>query len=100
MFLDEKTFNLDGPDGLAYYWHDIRREKKLFSKRQKGGGGVMVWGAFNEHFTSELAILRGNQNSHDYIRTIEDFMLPFSQAESMMQTEFISRITQPYTRAR
>ena len=28
--------------------------------------------------TSELAILRGNKHSHDYIGAMEDFLLPFS----------------------
>ena len=46
IFSDEKNFNLDGPDGFQYYWHDISKEKQLFSKRQNGGGSVMVWGAF------------------------------------------------------
>lgn len=44
IFSDEKKFNLDGPDGFAYYWHDLRTEEKIFSKRQSGGGSVMVWG--------------------------------------------------------
>lgn len=35
-------------------------------------------GAFTEHFTSKLAILRGNQNSMDNIKTMEDYLLPFS----------------------
>ncbi|VDN33846.1 unnamed protein product [Cylicostephanus goldi] len=47
VWSDEKKFNLDGPDGLASYWHDLRKEPLHFSRRNFGGGNVMVWGAFN-----------------------------------------------------
>ena len=39
MFSDEKTCTPDGLDGFAYYWHDIRKENKQFSKRQKEEAG-------------------------------------------------------------
>ena len=42
IFSDEKKFNLDGPDGNQYYWHDLRKEPQYFSKRASGGGSVMV----------------------------------------------------------
>lgn len=47
IFTDEKKFNLDGPDGLACYWHDLRKEEQVFSTRQQGGGSVMIWGEFH-----------------------------------------------------
>ncbi|OQR88375.1 hypothetical protein ACHHYP_20303 [Achlya hypogyna] len=47
IFSDEKKFNLDGPNGWQYYWHHLRHDEQLFSRRQNGGGSVMVWGAFS-----------------------------------------------------
>jgi transposase len=42
LFSDEKKFNLDGPDGWNYYYHDLRKETKILSRRQMGGGSVMI----------------------------------------------------------
>ncbi|XP_065650344.1 uncharacterized protein LOC136078499 [Hydra vulgaris] len=47
LFSDEKKFNLDGPHGYQYYWHDLRKEKETRMNRNFGGGTVMVWGAFS-----------------------------------------------------
>jgi len=53
LFTDEKKFNLDRPDGFKYYWADLRKGKKVFSKRVNGGGLVMIWGAFSYEVKSE-----------------------------------------------
>lgn len=40
-FQRRKNFNLDGPDGFKYYWHDLRK-KKTFLTHQNEDGSVMV----------------------------------------------------------
>lgn len=42
VFFDEQKFNLDGPDGLQYYLYDLRSDERLVSRRQGGGGPVIV----------------------------------------------------------
>eukprot|EP00644_Phytophthora_capsici_P005619 jgi/Phyca11/38149/gw1.2.122.1 len=63
IFSDEKKFNLDGPDGYQYYWHDVRNDQEIFSKRASGGGSVMVWAGMNYFGKTEIAFLEGRQNS-------------------------------------
>ena len=69
VFSNEKNFNLYGPDALDYYWHDIRREKKYFEKRQQGGESLMVWGTISYYGANQLATLEGMQDSGAYRRT-------------------------------
>ena len=66
VFSDEKKFNLYGPDGSQYYWHDLRK-KQLFSKRLFGGGSVMVWRAFS----ASGIVMEGKQNFAWYINVLE-----------------------------
>lgn len=66
IFSDEKKFNLDGPDGWACYWHDLRTEPKIFSKRQSGGGSVMVWGAIGYRKKVDLIFVENRMNAEAY----------------------------------
>jgi len=59
IFSDEKKWNLDGPDGFSFYWHDLRKSERFLSRRQNGGGGVMVWGAFCESGFFQIGFLIG-----------------------------------------
>uniref|UniRef100_A0A7I4Y9Z6 Histone-lysine N-methyltransferase SETMAR n=1 Tax=Haemonchus contortus TaxID=6289 RepID=A0A7I4Y9Z6_HAECO len=43
---DEKRFNLDGLDGAKCYGRDLEKDLEQFSRRNFGGGSLMVWGAY------------------------------------------------------
>lgn len=79
IFSDEKKFNLDGPDGFAHYWHDLRKEKRYFASRNFGGGSLMVWGAFSGVGKLELAFVSCRMTSQDYVKVLTDHLLPFRQ---------------------
>ncbi|KAK2579788.1 hypothetical protein KPH14_012181 [Odynerus spinipes] len=49
IWSDEKKFNLDGLDGFNYYWHDLRKERRVMSRTAQGGGSVMIWAAFKKN---------------------------------------------------
>lgn len=78
IFSDEKKFNLDGPDGLKYYWRDLRKEPKSIFSRNFGGGSLMVWAAISFNARSEIVFLEGRQTSFDYSLTLENYLLPFA----------------------
>lgn len=76
VFSDEKRFSLDGPDGAAYYWADNRVEKRFFSKRQQGGGGVMVWGCFCWRGKPALVVIPRTMTSLNYCQLRAEHLLP------------------------
>ena len=79
VFSDETKFNLDGPDGLAYYCHDLRREKKFFSVRGRGGGSLMIWTAIGFNGKAKIVVVQGRINSIGYQNILNDHLLPFAQ---------------------
>ncbi|OAF66005.1 hypothetical protein A3Q56_06276, partial [Intoshia linei] len=70
IFIDEKKFNLDGPDLLQYYWHDIKKDDSLFLFREHGGGSIMGWGAFGYNGKLNLKVINGRLNSSEYIKML------------------------------
>ena len=77
IFSDEKKFNLDGPDGFHYYWHDFNQDEISFSRRVLGRGGVMVWAAFESSGKFQLVIIEETMNAQAYTRVLENGLLPF-----------------------
>lgn len=76
IFSDEKKFNLDGPDGFNGYWRDLRKEPRFFSKRNFGGGSVMVWGAFSTTGKLKIQFVSHKMKSSDYIDVLKASLLP------------------------
>ena len=79
MFSDEKKFNLDGPDGYAFYWADDRLDEQYFSRGQNGGGRVVIWGAFSYHGTAQLAAIHQTMNADRYIEVLSNYMILFAE---------------------
>ena len=77
LFSDEKKFNLDGPDGMKFYWHDKRKDKETFPKRVAGGGGVMVWAGISYFWKTELSIILGRLDSNKYQNILDEHLMPF-----------------------
>lgn len=87
IFTDEKKFNLDGPDGFAYYWHDLRKEKQFRFSRNFGGGSIMVWAGFSMRGKTPIAKITTRMNSKKYIEMLEDILIPYS--EDVMDGDFV-----------
>ncbi|CAD6196633.1 unnamed protein product [Caenorhabditis auriculariae] len=77
IFSDEKKYNLDGPDGYAHYWRDLRKDSMYFSKRNFGGGSLMVWAAFCGNGTVALSFIGTGTNSQDYQQLLAQHLLPY-----------------------
>ena len=87
VFSDEKKFNLDGPDGFHQYWHDLRKQPHILSKRIQGGCLVMVWAAFNCSWQSEVVFISGRMDSTAYQNILQTNLLSLAQN---ITSEFIS----------
>nr|CAD2203391.1 unnamed protein product [Meloidogyne enterolobii] len=77
IWSDEKKFSLDGPDGLSSYWHDLRKEPRFFSKRNFGGGSVMIWGSFSAFGKSSIAFIGTRLDSIGYQKVLQEHLIPF-----------------------
>jgi len=85
VFSDEKKFNLDGPDGYNYYFHDIRKEECFLSRHHTCAGGVMVWGAISFYGTCELQFVTSKMNPNVYKTVLQKAFPEFSEIYGHIQ---------------
>lgn len=78
IWSDEKKFNLDGPDGIRHYWHDLRKDAITISRRPAGGGGVTVWGCLGYFGIGHIHMTTDTIKSSDYIHILESNLLPYA----------------------
>lgn len=71
IFSDEKKINLDGPDGSAYYFHDLRKEERFLTRRQMGGGSVMIWACIGHEEKGPIQFLPRRTDSNVYLSLLE-----------------------------
>ena len=71
VFTDEKKFNLDGPDGYNYYFHDLRKEERFLSRHHSREGGVMVWGAISYYGIIDLKVVDTRMTGLSYKALLE-----------------------------
>lgn len=72
IFTDEKKFNLDGPDGFNYYFHDLRKEERILGRHHSRTGSVMVWGAISYYGTIDLAFKTSTMTAVTYKTLLEN----------------------------
>jgi transposase len=77
IFSDEKKFNLDGPDCYSCYWHKLDDTVAIRSKRNFGGGSLMVWAGFWKSGVLPICFISTRMNSNDYISLLDDVLISF-----------------------
>lgn len=77
IFSDEKWFSYDGPDGwMTYVYPNEEIERP---KRQKRGGGIMVWAMIQPNGLISYKFLHRNFRSQDYINLLQSIVVPMSK---------------------
>ena len=89
IFSDEKKFNLDGPDGYRYYWHDLKSESnvKIYSKDHNYRKSVMIWGAISKQGVSKLVEVKPKTKALDYIQILEEGLIPIYGDDDIFQQD-------------
>ena len=75
-------------DGCNYYWRDLRKEPLFFSKRNFGGGSLMVWDAFNSCGKLNLHFPSSRMNSIEFQNVLNECLLPYIAEKSDQKVIF------------
>ncbi|KAA8491613.1 Transposable element Tc3 transposase [Porphyridium purpureum] len=93
VFTDEKKWNLDGPDGLKFYWAGLEDEPAVCLSRVYGGQSLMVWGAINGE--GKLALLftkdyySGGQTAAKYVEMLDKSRVIVKAKETLGYFKFM-----------
>ena len=60
IFNEEDKFNLYGPDGFNYYWHDSWNERRILPLCPIGGRGIMMSAAIKNGERTGVKIKQEN----------------------------------------
>lgn len=85
VFSDEKKFNIDGPDGYNFYFHDLRKEELFLQRRHSRECGVMVWGAISYYGTIDLVFESAKMTAASYKRILETAFPQFNSLFGPLQ---------------
>ncbi|KHJ76693.1 transposase, partial [Oesophagostomum dentatum] len=88
IWSDEKKFNLDGCNGQRSYWHGIRKEPMYFSRRNFGGGSLMILGAFCGNRKVGLAFVSCHMDSTEYQEVLSTHLVPFLEEQGEHEYRF------------
>jgi transposase len=87
FFSDEKKFNLDGPDGWNYYWHDLRKDRIIQKRHHTGGGSVMVWVGITAGLKSNIVFPTVNINSKEFQKLLGKHVLKLRDHFDLLQMD-------------
>lgn len=70
-----EKFNLDGPDGVKYYWHYLCLQLKQFCSRHSGGRSAIVWAGISLLGKPELYFNQSAMNIDIYTDALQNSLI-------------------------
>ena len=77
VFVDEKKFNLDGPDQCKMAWYDENDIGKFQAQSSAPMASIMVFAGISFDFRSPICFVETTMNSIDYTSLLTSHFLPF-----------------------